>query len=91
MILGQWSALGVFGGGGGVIPTDSRSTWHTVAAYLRGEGFVGSNNDVIMQWLESEGHVNAYNDNWEDYFVAQGYTTGSFADKYSAWRKGAGV
>ena len=82
-----WDAV-TFNAATAGIPLTSRRTWQTVATYLRSEGFTGSNNDVIMKWLVSEGHTQSYNDNWNNYLTAQGFLTGSLADKYAAWKKG---
>lgn len=78
----------VFGGDSIIIPLLSRQTWNAVAKYLRELVFTGYDNDVIMKWLRSEGYEDAYNDNWDDYLLGQGYLTGALADKYAQWRQG---
>lgn len=78
----------VLGGDSIVIPIESRVTWNAVANYLRSLVFKGADNDVIMAWMRSEGFEEAYNDNWDDYLLSEGYLTGSQADRYAAWRRG---
>ena len=78
----------VFGGDSIIIPIPSRQTWNAVAKYLRGLVFKGADNDVIMAWMRSEGFEEAYNDNWDDYLLGQGYLTGALADRYAQWRQG---
>jgi hypothetical protein len=78
----------VLGGDSIIIPIPNRQTWNAVAKYLRELVFTGYDNDVIMKWLRSEGYEDAYNDNWDDYLLGQGYLTGALADRYSQWRQG---
>jgi hypothetical protein len=78
----------VLGGDSIIIPIPNRQTWNAVAKYLRELVFTGYDNDVIMKWLRSEGYEDAYNDNWDDYLLGQGYLTGALSDRYSQWRQG---
>jgi hypothetical protein len=78
----------VLGGDQIIIPIVSRQTWNAVANYLRELVFTGYDNDVIMKWLRSEGYEDAYNDNWNDYLLGQGYLEGALADRYAQWRQG---
>lgn len=79
----------VLGGDSIVIPIESRQTWNAVAAYLRqlSTAFQGSDNDVIVAWLRSEGLSDQYNDMWDRYLNSLGYLN-SNTDKYAAWRQG---
>jgi hypothetical protein len=78
----------VLGGDQIIIPIANRQTWNAVAKYLRALVFTGHDNDVIMKWLRSEGYEDAYNDNWADYLLGQGYLQGALADRYAQWRQG---
>jgi hypothetical protein len=78
----------VLGGDSIIIPIPNRQTWNAVAKYLRELVFTGYDNDVIMKWLRSEGYEDAYNDNWDDYLLGQGYLEGALADRYAQWRQG---
>jgi hypothetical protein len=78
----------VLGGDSIIIPIASRQTWNAVAKYLRALVFTGHDNDVIMKWLRSEGYEDAYNDNWDDYLLGQGYLQGALTDRYAQWRQG---
>jgi hypothetical protein len=78
----------VLGGDSIIIPIPNRQTWNAVAKYLRELVFTGYDNDVIMKWLRSEGYEDAYNDNWDDYLLGQGYLTGALTDRYAQWRQG---
>jgi hypothetical protein len=78
----------VFGGAVIAIPVRSRQTWNAVAKYLRGLVFKGSDNDVIVAWLRSEGlEEGEYNDLWYNYLLQNGFLDGSLTDKYAAWRQ----
>ena len=76
----------ILGGDRIVIPISSRVTWNKVAAYLRGLTFVGSDNDVIIKWLRSEGYEGQYNDAFNLYLAEVEGKTGTLTDKYSNWR-----
>jgi hypothetical protein len=78
----------ILGGDSIIIPIPNRQTWNAVARYLRALVFTGYDNDVIMKWLRSEGYEDAYNDNWDDYLLGQGYLEGALADRYAQWRQG---
>jgi hypothetical protein len=78
----------VVGGDTLIIPVDERQTWNRVAKYLRTVGFKGSDNDVIVAWLRSEGLLEgAYNDMWNEYLLNNGYFALTLTDKYAAWRQ----
>lgn len=78
----------VVGGDTLLIPVTSRVTWNAIAAYLRTVGFKGSDNDVIVAWLRSEGFVDgAYNDLWVGYLEALNYV-GTLTDAYAEWKRG---
>ena len=71
-----------------LIPTAQRQSWNAVAAYLRTFSFKGSDNDVIIAWLRSEGIVDGtYNDLWNKYLLQNGFTALTLADNYAAWRQ----
>tara|TARA_R110000851_G_scaffold148716_1_gene289071 strand:- start:804 stop:1319 length:516 start_codon:yes stop_codon:yes gene_type:complete len=73
------------------IPIAKRQSWNTIAEFLRTVGFKGSNNDVIIDWLRSEGIVDGlYNDLWGRYLLQNGFVDGSLTDKYAAWRGSVG-
>jgi hypothetical protein len=79
----------VVGGDAILIPIENRQTWNAIATYLRKVTFKGSNNDVIVSWLRSEGIVDgAYNDLWDRYLLQNGYLALTLTDKYAAWRQG---
>jgi hypothetical protein len=78
----------VIGGDVFLIPTAQRQSWNAVAAYLRTFSFKGSDNDVIVAWLRSEGIVDGtYNDLWNKYLLQNGFTALTLADNYAAWRQ----
>ena len=71
-----------------LIPTAQRQSWNAVSAYLRTVGFKGSDNDVIVAWLRSEGIVDGtYNDLWNKYLLQNGFSALTLADNYAAWRQ----
>jgi hypothetical protein len=76
----------VLGGDSLSIPSASRVTWNAIASYLRTQSYVGSDNDVIKQWLSDEGLEGNYNDSWNLYLISKGFTTGSLSDKYAEWK-----
>lgn len=79
----------VLGGDRIVIPIANRATWNKIASYLRTLSFTGSDNDVIIAWLRSEGLAGGqYNDLWVDYFESVGFTGGSLTDNQALWKKG---
>ena len=78
----------ILGGDRIVIPISSRVTWNKVAAYLRGLTFVGSDNDVIIKWLRSEGYEGQYNDSFNSYLEITECYKGTLTDKYAQWRRG---
>ena len=79
----------VLGGDRIVIPIANRVTWNKIASYLRTLSFTGSDNDVIIAWLRSEGLAGGqYNDLWVDYFESVGFTGGSLTDNQALWKKG---
>jgi hypothetical protein len=78
----------VTGGDVLLIPTSQRQSWNAVAEYLRTAGFKGSDNDVIVAWLRSEGIVDGtYNDLWNKYLLQNGFLALTLMDKYAAWRQ----
>ena len=78
----------VTGGDVLLIPTLQRQSWNVVARYLRTVGFKGADNDVIINWLRSEGIVDgSYNDLWNKYLLQRGFIEGTLTDKYAAWRQ----
>jgi hypothetical protein len=82
--------LFVLDGNGIPIPVTSRDTILKVANHLREQGFTGSNNDVIIDWLFTEGiEKTDYNTMFVKYLESQGYTEGAFNDKYKLWVKGS--
>jgi len=68
------------------VPITDREPVRRVASYLRTQGYTGSDNDVIMQWLGVEGYAGGYNDKWNAYLSVQGFTTGGLQDKLSQWK-----
>jgi len=78
----------VLGGDRIIIPITDRTTWNTVAGYLRTLKFKGADNDVIADWLRSEGYPVQYNDAWNDYLELTEAYTGSLSDKYAKWKRG---
>ena len=78
----------VVGGDRIIIPIDDRQTWNRVANYLRGRSFKGSDNDVIIQWLRSEGYEGQYNDAFDSYLEIDQCYQGTLTDKYAKWKRG---
>lgn len=78
----------VLGGDRIIIPIDDRQTWNRVANYLRGLSFKGSDNDVIIQWLRSEGYEGQYNDAFNSYLEIGQCYQGTLTDKYAKWKRG---
>lgn len=78
----------VVGGDRIIIPIDDRQTWNRVANYLRGLSFKGSDNDVIIQWLRSEGYEGQYNDAFNSYLEIGQCYQGTLTDKYAKWKRG---
>ncbi|GAF99384.1 unnamed protein product, partial [marine sediment metagenome] len=58
-----------------------------IAVYLRTQGYVGNNNDVIMAWLETilstEGQMQ---DLWFQYLKTEYPTAETFNDAYKLWK-----
>lgn len=75
----------IIGGDTLVIPVEDRQTFNRVANYLRTQGFVGSNNDIILKWLIDQGYTKNFNDSWFKFWEELGYT-GGFDDKWYKWR-----
>lgn len=81
--------LYVLDGEGILIPVEDRVAWSKIANYLRSLGFKGNNNDVIIQWLTTEGvEKSDYNSMLNSYLISQGYTEGGLNDKYKLWTRG---
>lgn len=81
--------LYVLDGNGILIPIEDRAVTRKVAKYLRSLGFKGNNNDVIIQWLTTEGiEKSDYNSMLNSYLISQGYTEGGLNDKYKLWTRG---
>jgi hypothetical protein len=76
----------VFDEDGFLVPVESRATFHSMSVYLRTQGFVGTNNDVIKMWLYSEGYTSQINDSFMSYWGAQGYS-GAFNDRWDKWKR----
>jgi hypothetical protein len=76
----------VFDEDGFLVPVESRATFHSLSVYLRTQGFVGTNNDVIKMWLYSEGYTSQINDSFMSYWGAQGYS-GAFNDRWDKWKR----
>jgi hypothetical protein len=84
----EFGIILVTGGDNLLIPVDKRQTWNLVAQHLRSVGFTGADNDVIVDWLRSEGVVEGtHNDLWNEYLFQNGYIALTLADKYAAWRQ----
>ena len=76
------------GGGGVVIPQSERSTYYAIANYLRSTGQFSSTqiNDIIVEWLKSEGNLSSsFNDLFVEYWAGLGLT-GAYNDKWKSWR-----
>ena len=76
----------VSGGDSIVIPINDRRTWQAIASYLRALVFTGTNNDVIVKWLRSEGFEGQINDAFMAYWDDLNYT-GTYNDRWSKWKK----
>ena len=71
-----------------VIPSDSRATYQKMQEFLASTGkFVSNqNNDIILEWLKSEGvQGEQFNDLFSQYWEDLGYT-GAYNDKWSKWK-----
>lgn len=69
------------------VPVESRENFQTVASYLvESFGLSGANNDIIKEWLASEGHSGQLNDAFVKYWKDLGYT-GTFNDMWNQWKK----
>ena len=74
-------------GDGIMIPVEDRFNYNKLAEFLRTQGFEGNNNDVIMDWLFSEGYeVGQFNDRMSNYLTGQGYT-GALPDQKGQWKR----
>jgi hypothetical protein len=71
-----------------VIPVKDRATYQSIQKYLSGTGkFVSKqNNDIIVEWLKSEGYVSKqFNDLFYEYWDSLGYT-GTYNDRWGKWK-----
>lgn len=71
-----------------VIPITDRGTYQKIAAFLRGTGSYVSvqNNDLIVEWLKSEGiDKEQFNDLFAEYWKQKGYN-GTYNDKWNTWK-----
>lgn len=76
-------------GQGIFVPVENRVSWSKLSNFLRSQGFKGNNNDVITEWLYSEGAVGEeYNDMFLSYLKGQGYSGDSLNDLRKEWSKG---
>lgn len=73
-------------GDGIIVPVEDRFNYNKLANYLRSLGFEGNNNDVIMDWLFSEGYeVGQFNDRLSNYLTDLGYN-GALPDQKGQWK-----
>jgi hypothetical protein len=73
------------------VPLEDRKSWGHVARYLRTQGFSGTENDVIYEWLETRTgrtHPYSYNDLWREYFTLLGIGPG-IGDGWYEWSNNA--
>ena len=71
-----------------VIPVNNRDTYQAIQEYLRSTNkFVSTqNNEVIMEWLRSEGVAEgAFNNMFNDYWESNGFT-GAYNDRWKKWK-----
>lgn len=71
-----------------IIPVDDRATYQAIQRFLAGTGqFVSTqNNDIIVEWLKSEGFISSqFNDLFIEYWNSKGFT-GAYNDKWKKWR-----
>ena len=71
-----------------VIPIEDRVTYQKIQRFLQSTGkFVSTqNNDIIVEWLKSEGHTSTqFNNLFSEYWESLGYT-GAYNDKWKKWR-----
>ncbi len=77
----------ILSGDGIVVPSDRKKTMNDVCAFLREMGFKGSNNDVLRDWLFTEGmEEGALNDKMMEYLKSQGLD-GTLTDMKAQWKK----
>ena len=70
------------------IPLESRGTYQDIAKFLAQTGAFTStqNNDIIVEWLKSEGVSGSqFNDLFVKYWEGLGHT-GAYNDKWKKWR-----
>lgn len=68
-----------------VIPETERTTPQKAVTYLKTQGFEGSVNDALYEWLGQEGHTGSLGDRWVSYWSSLGFS-GSYNDMLSTWR-----
>jgi len=72
-------------GGGSAIPVESRKSLTRLIEYLKGEGYEGAGNEVIVNWLLAEGiDREQFNTMLDAYLGGLGYT-GAFSRKLLHW------
>jgi len=68
-------------------PSGSRDTYLEIANYLRTQSYVGTNNDVIMAWLESvTSSTGSMEDLWLRYLQTLYANAKTFNDAYYQWK-----
>jgi len=71
-----------------IIPVGDRDTYQKIGRFLAGTGkFVSTqNNDIIVEWLKSEGiDAKQFNDLFFKYWTGQGFT-GAYNDRWKQWK-----
>lgn len=68
-------------------PSGSRDTWGEIAIYLRTQGYSGTDNDVIMAWLESATSMTGQmNDLFLIYLKTLYPNANTLTDAFAQWR-----